>query len=158
MQVGQLMTARIAECAPQDSIRAAARRMREVACGCLPVTSEDGGRKRLVGFITDRDLVCRVLAEGLDPDRTEVGRCMSVPVHTIRRDADLGDCADRFAAIGVRRLVVVDDQERCLGVISRADFHRYVAETVAREPARPAAAEDDAFAIAPRRDDPELTL
>lgn len=129
MRVADLMTSEVAECSPEESIRAAAKRMVDHHCGCLPVTVCDGDQRRLVGIVTDRDLACRAVAEGLDPEHTEVGRCMSFPVQTIARDADLGECADRFTTICIRRLVVVDDQNRCLGVISRADLQRFVTDT-----------------------------
>lgn len=129
MRVADLMTSDVAECSPDESIRAAAKRMVDHHCGCLPVTVCDGDQRRLIGIVTDRDLACRAIAEGLDPEHTEVGRCMSFPVQTIARDADLGECVDRFAAIKIRRLVVVDDQNRCLGVISRADLQRFVIDT-----------------------------
>lgn len=129
MRVADLMTSDVAECSPEESIRTAAKRMVDHRCGCLPVIVCDGDQRRLVGIVTDRDLACRAVAEGLDPEHTDVGRCMSFPVQTIARDADLGECADRFTTISIRRLVVVDDQNRCLGVISRADLQRFVIDT-----------------------------
>lgn len=133
MRVADLMTADVAECSPDESVRAAAHRMNENRCGCLPVTVCDEGHKRLVGIVTDRDLACRVVAQGMDPEKTEVARCMSFPVQTIARDADLGECVDRFTTSGLRRLVVVDEQNRCQGIISRADLQRFVTTQGDRE-------------------------
>lgn len=174
MRVADLMTPRVADCSPHESIRAAARRMVEHHCGCLPVMVRDDDRKRVVGIVTDRDLACRAVAEGLDPEQTEVRRCMSFPVHTITGDADLSECADRFTTLGVRRLVVVDGQNRCQGVISRVDLQRYVTATAeaggpeaaggTRPPAQTAtpSSETPSFDLAPtfdpERGNPELTL
>ena len=133
MRVADLMTSAVADCSPEESIRTAAKRMVDCHCGCLPITVCDGGEKRLVGIVTDRDLACRAVAVGLDPEHTEVGRCMSFPVQTITRDADLGECADRFTILNIRRLVVVDAQNRCLGIISRADLQRFVTDTATTE-------------------------
>jgi CBS domain-containing protein len=148
MRVADLMTSDVAECSPEDSIRIAAMRMNQRRCGCLPVMANDGGRKRLVGIVTDRDLACRAIAQGLDPELTKVARCMSFPVHTIPHDADLWECADRFTTIGVRRLVVVDEQNRCRGIISRADLNRFVTDQTGPDPTR----------AAPIHDNSELTL
>lgn len=140
MRVADLMTSHVAACSPQESIRAAARRMVDHRCGCLPVTVCDGDQQRLVGIVTDRDLACRALAEGLDPEHTEVGRCMSFPVQTIARDADLGECADRLTTFSIRRLVVVDEQNRCLGIISRADLQRFIIDTATAQGGDPSPA------------------
>lgn len=155
MRVADLMTAEVAECSPEESARAAAHRMNEHRCGCLPVTVDDGGQKRLVGIVTDRDLACRVVAQGLDPETTAIARCMSFPVQTIARDADLGDCVDRFTTTGVRRLVVIDGQNRCQGIISRADLQRFVTTQAEGEPAVNGGAFPTTVA---QRDDQEPTL
>lgn len=138
MRVADLMTPEVIDCSPDESICVAAHRMNEHHCGCLPVTVCDREDKRLVGIITDRDLTCRAMAQGMDPEKTEVARCMSFPVQTIARDADLGACADLFTASGLRRLVVVDEQNRCQGIISRADLQRFViTQAVNEQPSAP---------------------
>lgn len=132
MQVAALMTAPVIACAPDESLRGAARRMADHHCGCLPVTAhDDGGQQRLIGIVTDRDLACRGLAAGLDADHAQVHACMSFPVQTIAADADLGACAERFTTTGVRRLVVIDAGGRYIGVISRCDLQRYVTDSTA---------------------------
>ena len=126
MRVADLMSTGVAVCSPEESIRVAAQRMLERGCGCLPVTAWDGTQQRLVGIVTDRDLVCRAVAAGLDPEHTAVERCMSFPVHTIDAEVDIVACADRFTAVDVRRLVVTDGEHRCLGILSHTDLKRYV--------------------------------
>jgi CBS domain-containing protein len=158
MRVADLMTTDVAMCSPRDSIRAAAQRMNDRRCGCLPVLAHEGDG-RLVGIVTDRDITCRAVAQGLDPERTEVARCMSFPVHTVARDADLGECAERFTAMGVRRLVVVNDDNRCLGIISRADLQRWVIEQAEPVPQSGNGPPAERFpATTATRSDPELTL
>lgn len=158
MRVADLMSTEVAECSPDESLRVAAQRMNDHRCGCLPVMVRDGEDKRLIGIVTDRDLACRGVAQGLDPEHTGVDRCMSFPVHTIAREADLGECAERFTSVGVRRLVVVDEANRCLGIISRADLQRYVTSQASTPPPAGSAPAEPFPTTTQTRSDPELTL
>ena len=97
----------------------AARLMREHDIGSLPVVHND----RIVGVVTDRDLVVRVIAAGLDPDTTPVVEVASDRLVTADASADLDEALHLMAQHQVRRLPVVED-DRLVGVIAQADVAR----------------------------------
>jgi len=97
----------------------AARLMREHDIGSLPVVHND----RIVGVVTDRDLVVRVIAAGLDPDTTPVVEVASDRLVTAEASADLDEALHLMAQHQVRRLPVVED-DRLVGVIAQADVAR----------------------------------
>ena len=97
----------------------AARLMREHDIGSLPVVHND----RIVGVVTDRDLVVRVIAAGLDPDTTPVVEVASDRLVTAEASADLDQALHLMAQHQVRRLPVVED-DRLVGVIAQADVAR----------------------------------
>ncbi len=91
--------------------------MVEADCGEIPVT--DG--KRLVGVITDRDIVCRVVAKGKNPSAVTAGECMSEPVVTVTEDATLEEVLSVMEDKQIRRVPVVDSTGCCCGIIAQAD-------------------------------------
>jgi CBS domain-containing protein len=123
MLARDLMTRNVASCTPDTSLRAAAQLMRDEDCGCLPVKAGEH-QSALLGLITDRDLVCRAVANDLNPTITPVSRIMSSPVETIHENATEEACIQRMADKQVRRLAVVDSQGRCCGIISQGDIAR----------------------------------
>ncbi len=102
----------------------AAQRMRDVDVGLLAVY--DGSE--LLGVLTDRDLVVRVVAQGLDPSKTAVSDAMSPGLFRCREDDALSDALDQMATHHVRRLVVVDVRGEAVGLISVDDAARVEAE------------------------------
>ena len=111
-----LMTAP-AEClAPDDSLVEAARLLGRHDVGSMPVVEED----TLVGVLTDRDIVVRGVAEGLDPAQTRVAAVMSANVVTVAADADALAVAGVLAANQIRRVPVVEG-DKVVGVVSQAD-------------------------------------
>ncbi len=118
MQVKDAMAQTVTCAAPGDDIGAAAAAMREEAAGFLPVL-DDG---RLVGVITDRDIVLRWLADGGgDPHEVMVHEIMTRDPVAIGPDQDLADAARLMSDSEVRRLPVVDG-ERLIGVISHGNL------------------------------------
>jgi len=95
--------------------------MCECDCGAIPVVDANN-RKHAVGVVTDRDIVCRVVAQGRDVTQTKVGDCMSRPLATIHEDSDIADCCEAMETARVRRLLVVDDDGNLCGVVSQADL------------------------------------
>jgi CBS domain-containing protein len=92
--------------------------MREHDCGEIPVIDP---AEQPIGVVTDRDIVCRVVAEGKNPMAYPAGICMSQPVATVSMDAPLGDVVAIMEQHQVRRVPVVDQRGRCVGMISQAD-------------------------------------
>ena len=117
--IRDLMTADIETVSPTTTAREAASFMLSADTGSIPVTEDD----RLVGIITDRDLAVRGLARGFGPD-CAVGELMSDQLITARADDEVGAVAQRMAEAQVRRLPVLDDHDRLVGMISLGDLSR----------------------------------
>ncbi len=111
------MTCRAETVGPDETLEAAARRMREAGVGAL-VVSDDG---RAIGILTDRDIVVRSTAEGEAPAAADVRSAMTPQVIACREDDDLERAAARMAAGAVRRLVVTDAADRFVGMLSVDD-------------------------------------
>jgi len=88
-------------------------------CGEIPVVDAEG---ELIGVVTDRDIVCRVLATGKNPLDHTVQDCMSQPAITVHPDTTLTDVIATMERHQIRRVPVVDDQERCVGIVAQADL------------------------------------
>ena len=118
MLAREVMTENPACCTPETPLDQVAMLMREHDCGEIPVIDL---AEQPIGVITDRDIVCRVVADGKNPMAYPAGICMSQPVATVSMDAPLGDVVAKMEQYRVRRLPVVDDRGRCVGMISQAD-------------------------------------
>jgi CBS domain-containing protein len=138
MRVREVMTEKPACCGKDTGLRDVARMMVDHDCGIIPVVEND----RLIGAITDRDIVCRTLAQGKDPYQMAAGDCMSRPAVTVRADDDLDACMRLMEEHQVRRIFVTDDEGHCRGVVAQADLaqHGLDHETghVVREISQPA--------------------
>jgi CBS domain-containing protein len=118
MQVKDVMT-RGAECiAPDESLQEAARKMRALDVGALPICDND----RLTGMITDRDIAVRAVAEGRDPKTTHVRDAMSKGVNYCLEDDDVAEAARLMKDRQVRRLIVLDRNKRLAGIVSLGDL------------------------------------
>ena len=121
------MTTTVRCCAPETPLREVARIMCEGDCGALPVIDgKDGGR--VIAMITDRDITVRLVAGGRNPLELSAASCMSTPVITVRPDATLTEACRVMEQRKVRRLPVVDETGRCVGIISQADIARLAPE------------------------------
>jgi CBS domain-containing protein len=103
-----------------ESIADAARRMEQLGVGALPICGEDD---RLKGMITDRDIVLKVVAKGLDPATTRAGELAEGKPVTIGADDDLDELVRTMAEHQVKRVPVIDGH-RLVGVVSEADVAR----------------------------------
>jgi CBS domain-containing protein len=117
MKVGEVMTRDVRLIEPTSSIQEAARMMAEIDTGIMPVREGD----RLVGMITDRDIVIRAVAEGRGPDTT-VREVMTEDVKYCCEDDDTSDVARNMADIQVRRLPVLTRDKWLVGIISLGDL------------------------------------
>ncbi|MEU0222227.1 CBS domain-containing protein [Streptomyces sp. NPDC006265] len=107
-----------------ETLEAAARRMKELDVGALPVCGEDD---RLHGMITDRDIVVKCLAKGKDPRTVPAGQLEQGKPVTIDAEADAGQVLRAMEEHKIRRLPVIDDH-RLVGMISEADLARHLSE------------------------------
>ena len=121
MQVREVMTADPACCTPDTALSDIALLMIDNDCGEIPVVDDLEGR-HLVGVVTDRDIVCRAVAEGKSPTDTTAADVMTDPVITVREDADLDDCCKKMETHQVRRVPVVDEDGGCCGIVAQADI------------------------------------
>ena len=120
MQISDVMTSRVISIRSGDTADTAARLLSRNNIGALPVTDDSG---RLVGMLTDRDIVTRCLAADLSPRETPVSQIMTSGPVTIDQDASPGDAAFRMGQRQVRRLPVVQG-EKLTGIVSLADLAR----------------------------------
>ena len=115
-KVRDAMTPGVRAVAPTDSVTEAAQAMKEQDVGSLPVVEGES----LVGIVTDRDIVVRAVAEGVDPRTATVGDVTSGDLVTVEPDEDLDDALKLMAQHRIRRLPVVEDG-RLVGVVAQAD-------------------------------------
>ena len=107
-----------------DSITDAAKRLKELDVGAMPICGEDN---RLKGMLTDRDIVLKVVAEGKDPNSTKAGELGEGKPVTIGADDSIDEALHTMAEHGVRRLPVIDGHD-LIGIVSQADLARNVDE------------------------------
>ena len=118
MTVEQIMT-RDVETVPADaSVLLAAHKMRDLDIGFLPVCAGD----QFVGVVTDRDIVLRALAAGLDPSTTTVSRVMTSEVVGCFQDQSVEAAAQQMNVHRIRRLLIVDQAKNIVGVVSLGDL------------------------------------
>lgn len=116
-KVSEVMTRDIHLATPNQTIASAAAEMAKADIGCLPVSDKD----RLIGMITDRDIVVRAVAQGLD-GQTPVSRVMTESIKYCYDDQDVGEVARNMAELGVRRLPVIDRNKRLVGFIALSNI------------------------------------
>lgn len=111
------------ECITRDStLQDAARLMRDGGFGAVPVV-EDTRERRVIGIITDRDIAIRHVAEG-HTSSCSVGDHMTDDIVTVRADDDLSEVEETMADEQIRRVPVVDDDDRLVGMIAQGDIAR----------------------------------
>ena len=128
MKVSEVMTRDVQTVRPDQPVQDAASFMLTANAGSIPVTDGD----RLIGMITDRDIAVRGVAKGYGPD-TPVRELMSDEIICARDDDDVEDIASRMSEAQVRRLPVIDQDERLCGIVSLGDLSRETDGETARE-------------------------
>jgi len=118
MRAKEIMTRDPECCTGDDTARRAAQVMRDCDCGCVPIVDEAG---MVIGIVTDRDLAVRAIAAGKDSS-TKLNDLMTPVATTCGPDDDLRDVEQKMAELQVRRIPIVDDAGRCIGIISQADI------------------------------------
>jgi CBS domain-containing protein len=118
MKVQELMTKEVTSLLPTNSLKQAARRMRELDIGFLPIV-QDG---KLLGAITDRDITCYAVAIGRNPDETQVQRCMTRELVTCYEDEDIAEAVQLMEERHIRRLPVLRHDNSLAGVLTVDDI------------------------------------
>jgi len=119
MSVGKISTKEVATAIPDETVRQAARRMATRNLGTLVILDSFG---RPAGLVSDRDLMLQVLVEERNPDMTRVSEVMSTPVAAVHEQASIDDTLREMAACHVRRMPVVDDDGKLVGIVALDDL------------------------------------
>ncbi len=128
MKISEVMTRDVATVTPDQTAREAANFMLQGDAGSIPVT--DG--EKLIGMITDRDIAVRGVAKGHGPD-TPVRELMTSGLICARIDDTVEDVANKMSKAQVRRLPVIDETEKLVGIVSLGDLSRETDGEVAHE-------------------------
>ena len=119
-KVRDVMTDRPRCITPETPVSEAARLMKSEDVGSLPILDGD----RLIGIVTDRDIVIQAVAEEKDPRGMPVREVASQDLVTVGQDEDLSEALSRMASNQVRRIPVVDEDDRLVGIVAQADVAR----------------------------------
>ena len=122
-----IMTKDLVYSLPDESVAKVAQLMKKEDIGPVLVVNNEKD-KTLVGIVTDRDLALKVVGEGRDPKNTKVGDVMTGKVVTIRSEDSVENAMKAMAQYQLRRIPVVDDHSRLVGIISQADVATRVNE------------------------------
>ncbi len=114
--VRQIMTTDVDMVSPSTKVTEAARNMRDMNVGSMPVVD----RQELVGIITDRDIAVRVTADGINPDEVLVKEVMSTDLVTVGPEQTVDDAAKLMSQHQVRRLPVVENG-KLVGILALGD-------------------------------------
>jgi CBS domain-containing protein len=118
MKIQEIMTPKVKIARPNESLQCAARAMRSLNVGALPVC--DG--ERLVGMVTDRDITVRAVAEGTDPTHAPVSESMTPDVVYCFQDQDAHEVERMMQEKQIRRLPVLDRAKQLVGIVSLGDL------------------------------------
>jgi CBS domain-containing protein len=119
MRCEDLMRRPVVSCRENDTVQVAARRMRDAGVGFLPVCAETG---RVTGVITDRDIAVRAVADNLPPGTTRAGDVMTRQVISVRPEEQARHAENLMKQNRKSRIVVLDREDRPVGVISLSDI------------------------------------
>ena len=117
---------------PGTPITQLARLMREHDIGAIPIGEND----KLVGMVTDRDIVCRCIAKGLDPKTATAGDVMTAGIIYCLDKQELDDAARLMETKQVRRLPVINGKKRMVGILSLGDVYNAAPRRSAKRPCR----------------------
>lgn len=117
-----IMTADARCIGENDALTIAAEMMQELDVGALPICGEDG---RLKGMLTDRDIVVKAVAAGMDPETTNAGRLAAGSLVTVEADDDISVALNKMQEHQIRRVPVIEGH-KLVGIVSQADIARHL--------------------------------
>ena len=123
MKVREVMTDSPQCCTPETGLQDVAQMMVDCDCGCIPVVDSKNSNMP-VGMITDRDITCRVVAQGRNPLDLTARDAMTSTVVSVTPETSLEDCLDLMEESQVRRIAVVDKNGKICGIVAQADVAR----------------------------------
>ncbi|MEX2242617.1 MAG: ChaB family protein [Fimbriimonadaceae bacterium] len=125
MKVDAIMTKDVAFCKGNTRLDEVARLMATYDCSAIPVV-EDEKSRRVVGILTEGDIVRRTLAVGKNPAGLTAAACMTPDVFTAQRDSEIEDCLQTMELHHVRRLPVIDDKRACCGIVTLTNIAEFL--------------------------------
>lgn len=125
MKVQDVMSREVRCASPNDSLTQAAQTMRNMDVGCLPVCGEN---EKLIGMVTDRDITIRAVADMCDPEATRVIEVMTPDISYCFESDDINSAAKMMEDKQIRRVVVLNDDHRLVGILSLGDLAVRVGE------------------------------
>jgi CBS domain-containing protein len=128
MSVGAICVRSVQVASPDETVRAVTARMARADVGTVIVLGPD---RKPVGILTDRDVALRCVAEGRDPETTDVASVMSVPVTCVHETTPIESALERMVGAHARRLAVVDDDHALVGILALDDALELLAEEAA---------------------------
>ena len=118
MKLREIMSGQVVRIRPEEPVGVAARMLAQYNIGALPVCGYDGSLK---GLVTDRDIITRCLAAGMDPGKTRVAQVMTARVVTARPDMEVSLASHLMGREQIRRLPIVENGRLC-GMVSLGDL------------------------------------
>jgi CBS domain-containing protein len=124
-QARDIMTPNPMTCQETDTVYDAVRIMKSADSGVVPIVDQN---QACIGVITDRDICMQVILNNMDPRSTMLADIMSRDLLTCRPDEDLNRILDQMEQRQVKRIIVTDQNNRCVGIISEADIAQRVGD------------------------------
>jgi CBS domain-containing protein len=121
VKVREIMSRDPACCVFTDTAQSVAKILCDRNIGSMPVVADQQSRK-LVGVITDRDLCCSVVAQGMDPKTTTIEKLITLSPLTCREGENIETCERLMQEHQVRRIPIVDAEDRVIGIVAQADL------------------------------------
>lgn len=118
MKIREIVHAPVATVSPDTMLNDVAKLMKQHDCGSIPVVKSD----KMIGMVTDRDIVIRCVAEAMDPMTITAEQCMSEGILYCYDDDALEDVAESMGDKKVRRMPIVDREKRLVGIVSLGDI------------------------------------
>ena len=119
MKAKDIMTKYIKMCCPDCTVKDAVQIMKELNCGAVPVINENN---EVIGIVTDRDIALYIILNNKDPETSRVSEFMSKHVVTANVNDDIDDVIDKMKNNKIRRIPVVDENNKIAGIISLGDI------------------------------------
>ena len=129
MKIADCMSRDVQTVTPDQPIREAAQFMLRADAGSMPVLEDD----RLIGMVTDRDIVCRCIAAGLDPEAATAREVMTEGIVFCLDKQELDDATRVMERKKVRRLPVIDGKKRMIGMLSLGDVYHAAPRAISKE-------------------------
>ncbi len=120
----EIMTSEVSVVEMWTTVRQAASLMAKSGCGCLVVVRGN----LAVGIVTERDIVHKITAEGVDSEKVMIQHIMSTPLITVASNASIREAAEKMSTYEIRKIVVVDKVGKLVGLVTAGDLAHWLAE------------------------------